>query len=324
MKKKEIFNKNFLPNRQEKLFLYDQYFKLFIKLYKNNLLPNKILLTGQSGLGKSTFAYHFINSILSDKEDYSYDFMNFTINPLNRSFRLINQQYHPNFYLIENFIDKQTIGIKQIKNMISYVNKTSYERKIKFILIDNAEYLNLHSVNALLKIIEEPPSNTFIIFIHNSSIKLIETLKSRCIEFKIFFSNQEKQKILDNLLIYYDLKIDINFLEKIKSFYDSPGTILNLIKLINEGVIDPNKADLINVISNLMEFNLKNKNNINLNLLQNIIELFFFKELKKTNNKYKISLNYSKVLKRLNFFRKYNIDMNNTFYEIKENIVHGE
>ena len=197
MQKNEIFNKDFLPIRQKKLFFYNQYFKLFIKLYKNNLLPNKILLTGQSGLGKSTFAYHFINSILSDKEDFSYDFMNFTINPLNRSFRLINQQYHPNFYLIENFIDKQTIGIKQVKNMITYVNKTSYERKIKFILIDNAEYLNLHSVNALLKIIEEPPLNTFIIFIHNSSIKLIETLKSRCIEFKIFFSNQEKQKILD-------------------------------------------------------------------------------------------------------------------------------
>ena len=323
MKKNEIFNKDFLPIRQKKLFFYNQYFKLFIKLYKNNLLPNKILLTGQSGLGKSTFAYHFINFILSDKEDFSYDFMNFTINPLNRSFRLINQQYHSNFYLIENFIHKRTIDIKQVKNMISYLNKTSFQKKIKFILIDNAEYLNLHSVNALLKIIEEPPSNTFIIFIHNSSIKLIETLKSRCIEFKIFFSNQEKQKILDNLLIYYDLKIDLNFLEKIKSFYDSPGTILNLIKLINEGVIDTNKTDLINVISNLMEFNLKNKNNINLNLLQNIIELFFFKEIKKNINKNKISLNYSNVLKRLNFFRKYNIDMNNTFYEIKENIVHG-
>jgi len=323
MQKNEIFNKDFLPIRQKKLFFYNQYFKLFIKLYKNNLLPNKILLTGQSGLGKSTFAYHFINFILSDKEDFSYDFMNFTINPLNRSFRLINQQYHSNFYLIENFIHKRTIDIKQVKNMISYLNKTSFQKKIKFILIDNAEYLNLHSVNALLKIIEEPPSNTFIIFIHNSSIKLIETLKSRCIEFKIFFSNQEKQKILDNLLIYYDLKIDLNFLEKIKSFYDSPGTILNLIKLINEGVIDPNKADLINVISNLMEFNLKNKNNINLNLLQNIIELFFFKEIKKNINKNKISLNYSNVLKRLNFFRTYNLDMNNTFYEIKENIVHG-
>ena len=32
-------------------------------------MPNKILLTGQSGIGKSTFAYHFINAILSDKEE---------------------------------------------------------------------------------------------------------------------------------------------------------------------------------------------------------------------------------------------------------------
>ena len=323
MNKKEIFNKYFLPSRQEKLFLYDQYFKLFTKLYKNNLLPNKILLTGQSGLGKSTFAYHFINSILSDKEDFSYDFMNYTINHLNKSFHLIYQQYHPNFYLIENFNDKQIIDIKQVKNMIIYVNKTTYEKKIKFILIDNAEYLNLSSVNALLKIVEEPPSNTFIIFVHNSSVKLIETLKSRCIEFKIFFSNQEKQIILKKLLTYHDLKIDINLLENIKSFYDSPGSILSLIKLINEGVIDMNNPNLISVISNLMEFILKNKNNTNLNLLQNAIELFFFQELKKTNNKNKISLNYSKVLKSLNFLRKYNIDMNNTFYEIKENIVHG-
>ena len=323
MKKKEIFNKKFLPNKQEKLFLYDKYFKLFIKLYKNNLLPNKILLTGESGLGKSTFAYHFINFILSDKEEFSYDSSNFTINSLNRAYRLINQQYHPNFYLIENFTDKQIIDIKQVKNMISFINKTSYEKKIKFILIDNAECLNLSSINALLKIVEEPPSNTFIIFIHNSSIKLIETLKSRCIEFKIFFSNQEKQIILKNLLTYYNLKIDLNLLEKIKSFYDSPGTILNLIKLIKGGVIDTNNLNLISVISNLMEFILKNKNNTNLNLLQNAIELFFFQELKKTNNKNKISLNYSKVINGLNFFRKYNIDMNNTFYEIKENIVHG-
>ncbi len=323
MKKKEIFTTDFLPNKQTKLFSYQQYFKLFIKLYKNNLLPNKILLSGQSGLGKSTFAYHFINFILSNKEDYSYDFTNFTINPLNRSFRLINKQYHPNFYLLENFPDKQSISISQVREMIGYLNKTNFEKKIKFILIDNAEYLNLHSVNALLKIIEEPNLNTFVIVIHNSSIKLVETLKSRCIEFKIFFSNQERQKILENLLVYYNLKIDINLFEKIKSFYNSPGIILNLVKLINEAVINLNNPNLIDIISNLMEFILKNKNNTNLNLLQNIIELFFFQELKKTNNKSRISLNYSKVLKSLNSFRKYNIDMNNTFYEIKENILHG-
>jgi DNA polymerase-3 subunit delta' len=323
MEKKEIFNNNFLPNKQEKLFLYEQHFNLFTKLYKNNLLPNKILLTGQSGIGKSTFAYHFINFILSDNEDCSYDCVNFTINPLNRSFQMVSKKYHPNFYLIENFNDKQIIDINQVKNMIGFVNKTTYEKKIKFILIDNSEYLNINSVNALLKIIEEPPSNTFVILIHNSSKRLIETLKSRCIEFKIFFSNQEKQIILKNLLTYFNLKIDINFIEKIISFYDSPGTILNLIKLINDGVIDMNNPNLIVIISNLMDFILNNKNNTNLNLLQNTIELFYFQELKKTNNKNKISLNFSKVLNVLNYFRKYNIDMNNTFYEIKENILHG-
>jgi len=323
MKKEEIFIKDFLPKRQEKLFLYSKYFKLFIKLYKNNLLPNKILFTGQSGLGKSTFAYHFINFVLSEKEHYSYDYDNFTINHLNRSFGLINQNCHPNFYLIENFYDKKNIDVKQIRNMINYVNKTSFCREIKFVLIDNAEYLNLHSVNALLKPVEEPTSNTFFIFIHNSSIKLKDTLRSRCIEFKINFTNEDKQKILEFLLTYYNLKFDKSELEEIKSFYDTPGIVLNFIKLINERVISSHKLNLMDVIFNLMEFNLKNKSNINLNLLQNCIELFFFKKIKKTSNKNKILFNYSKVIKQLNLLRKYNIDMNNTFYEIKENIVHG-
>jgi len=322
MEKKEIFIKRLISKRQEKLFLYDQYFNLFVKLYKKKLLPNKILLTGQSGLGKATFAYHFINSVLSENEDYSYDINKLLINPLNRSFRLINQNCHPNFYLIENFIDKQTIDVKQIRNMINYVNKTTYEKEIKFILVNNTEYLNIYSVNALLKIVEEPNLGTFFIFIHNSSFKLIETLKSRCIEFKIFFSNKEKQKILENLLMFHDLSINESLLDEIKSFYDSPGTVLNFIKLINNGIIDINKLNLINVIFNLMDFNLKNKNNTNLVLLQNFIELFFFNKLIKTNNKNKVLLNYSKVIKRLNLFKKYNIDMNNTFYEIKENIIH--
>ena len=323
MKKEEISIKELLPNKQEKLFLYDKYFELFVTLYKNNLLPKKILITGQSGIGKSTFAYHFINFLLSEKENYSYDYKNFTINHLNKTFGLIKKNFHPNFYLIENFIDKRNIDIKQIRNMINYVNKTSFNKQIKFVLIDNAECLNLHSVNALLKIVEEPTSNTFFIFIHNSSIKLTDTLRSRCIEFKINFTNQQKQKIIEFLLSYYNLRFDKKILEEIWCMHNSPGIVLNFIKLTNEIPIDPDKTNLLDIIFYLMEFNLKNKNNTNLDLLQNCIELFFYKKIKKYTNKNKILLNYSKVIKQLNLLKKYNIDMNNTFYEIKENIVHG-
>ena len=311
------------PNLQKNLYGFDNLFLDLKNLFDQNKLPNKILFSGQKGIGKCTLAYHLSNYILSINEIDPYNFEKKIINDANKSFKLVSNNSHPNFYLINLKDEKKSIGIEQVRKMINYTNMSSFNDGYKIILIDNVENLNLNSVNALLKIIEEPNNKVLFFLIHDIQKKIFDTFKSRCIEFKIFFSNQEKQKILENLLIYYDLKIDINQLEKIKSFYDSPGIILNLVKLINEAVIGVSNPNLIDVISNLMEFILRNKNNTNLNLLQNTIELFFFQELKKTNNKSKISLNYSKVLESLNSFRKYNIDMNNTFYEIKENIVHG-
>ena len=69
---------SFLPIHQTKLFYYDEYFNFFSDLYKKKLLPNKILLTGQSGIGKSTFAYHFITFIMSEGQDFSYDYNKIT------------------------------------------------------------------------------------------------------------------------------------------------------------------------------------------------------------------------------------------------------
>ena len=68
------------PINQLSLFGYENYFNSFIELYMKNKLSNVILLNGSKGIGKATFAYHFINSILSDKENCPYDFINFTIN----------------------------------------------------------------------------------------------------------------------------------------------------------------------------------------------------------------------------------------------------
>ena len=70
-------------NPANQLFLYGHHleFNNFIDLYKNKKLPNKILLSGEKGIGKSTLAYHIINRILSFDEDYSYDEKNFQIDP---------------------------------------------------------------------------------------------------------------------------------------------------------------------------------------------------------------------------------------------------
>ena len=49
------------PKKQLSLFGYEDYFYSFTKLYEKKEMPNCILLSGSKGLGKSTFAYHFIN-----------------------------------------------------------------------------------------------------------------------------------------------------------------------------------------------------------------------------------------------------------------------
>ena len=314
---------SFLPIHQTKLFYYDEYFNFFSDLYKKKLLPNKILLTGQSGIGKSTFAYHFINFIMSEGQDFSYDYNKFAINPLNKAFCLVNQLMHPNFFLVDNLVNKKNIDVKQVRNMINYANSTSFEKEIKFIKIDNAEYLNKHSLNALLKIIEEPNPGTYFFIIHNSSVQIAETLKSRCIEFKISFSNQFKQNILNNLTEFHNIELENKILDEIYNPHNSPGNTLNLIKLIQNFSINAENFNLKKLIGRLMELNLKNKNNINLNSLQNAVELFFLKEIRKSKNKSRILLNYSKSINNFNLLKKYNIDMNNMFYCIKENIIHG-
>ena len=128
-----------------------------------------MLFSGESGIGKSTFAYHLINYLFSKKEKFSYDINSCTINELNHSFSLVKQNIHPNFYLIDLLNNKQSIDIKQIRKMITYTNKTAFNEKVKFVLIDNIEFLNISSVNSLLKVIEEPNNNTYFILIHNSN-----------------------------------------------------------------------------------------------------------------------------------------------------------
>ena len=82
------------PKLQLNLFGYDKLFNSFAALYKKNKLPNVMLLSGSKGLGKSTFAYHFINFLLSHGEEGKYVVDNFKINSNNSSFKLIQQNIY--------------------------------------------------------------------------------------------------------------------------------------------------------------------------------------------------------------------------------------
>ena len=152
------------PNAQLNLFGYENHFKFFDSLHEKNRLPNSILLSGPKGLGKSTFTYHFINYLLSKGEKYNYDKEKFSIDQNNSTYKLIQNGTHANLFLLDATNNEENIKIEQIRKLLLFLNKSTYYKGLKIVLLDNAEYLNVNSSNALLKAIEEPSINTFFFY----------------------------------------------------------------------------------------------------------------------------------------------------------------
>ena len=64
---------------QQSLFGHYEIFDKFKNLHLIKKFPNKIILSGEKGIGKCTLAYHLINYTLSLNEDHSYDSKNYKL-----------------------------------------------------------------------------------------------------------------------------------------------------------------------------------------------------------------------------------------------------
>ena len=305
------------PMRQLILYGYEKYFNFFVDLIRKKKLPNNILFSGQGGLGKATLSYHLINFILSNEENSKYSLNNLSISQDNPSYKLLCNNIHPNFRLISNYSSQKEIRIEQIRDLISFINKSSYKSDLKIILIDNAENLNLNSSNALLKILEEHQNNTFFFIIHNNSCKISETIKSRCMEFKFFFSQHEKKKIFLNLMNQHKISYDIeNLIDNL--FFDSPGNLLNhLVTLDSEG--NNSSKDTLDIIKFFMKKYNLDKNPDYLNYISLFIEKFYNDIcLRKHDTLQNCLFNYIKILKLLNNMKKLNLNEKDTFLTVND------
>ena len=71
-----LLENKFDPINSLQLIALNNYFSDFVKLHKKQKLPKVILLTGDKGIGKFTFAFHLINYIFSKKTSIKYDHSN--------------------------------------------------------------------------------------------------------------------------------------------------------------------------------------------------------------------------------------------------------
>ena len=96
------------PMNSLQLFGFNKEFGKFLHIYDKNKLPKVILLTGDKGIGKFTFIFHFINYIISANSEYPYNKENFLINSENLGYKRLISNTEQNF----NYIGSLNPGAK--------------------------------------------------------------------------------------------------------------------------------------------------------------------------------------------------------------------
>ena len=131
------------------------------------------LFHGPSGVGKLETAKFFSRKILCES----------SVPPCENclSCKKFNSRTHSDFLEISIIDDKKKGRIETIrKEVLPRVYQKANEGISKVFLFDGADHMTLASFNSLLKVIEEPPPNTFFIFLTSNLYSIPITILSRC------------------------------------------------------------------------------------------------------------------------------------------------
>ena len=140
---------------------YSSLIENFKSRCSNGNLSHAQLISGEDGIGKSILAEILGKLILNGD--------------LNREYvDIIN--YKPS---------KASFGVDDVREIIDEVNKKPFEGDKKVIIIHQGNKLTIQAQNALLKTIEEPPTEVYIIILCESLELILDTIKSRCEIYKL-------------------------------------------------------------------------------------------------------------------------------------------
>ncbi len=303
----------FNPKETTELFGHREKFLFLRSLLLQNNLPNVLLISGEKGIGKSTLINHLMYFYFNK---INYDENKNILNSRDIFHRNFIDNIFPNiFYLNGN--DFKRTKIEDIRKLKSDLLKKPINSLKRFIILDDVDSFNISSLNALLKIIEEPSKNNYFILINNKSSPLPDTIKSRCLEIKLLLNDKERDSIISSLIEFFDQKtiIDKN-LVKI-----TPGNFLKFNYLLNEKKIDINDNFLIN-LNKILHLYKKEKSSFYKDLSIFLGEYFI--QNKKCNNfidDKNLIKSRSFLIKNINDFFVYNLNQNTLINSIEENFI---
>ena len=144
----------------------------------NNFLHHAYLISGRKGAGKSLLANRLATQVLCHSIE---DILCGECHSCNLS----ELENHPDFHTLKILPEKKLIGINQIHELRNKLYESAFLGKNKAIILPHLEKISLDGLNAFLKILEEPPENTYFFLVSDFLKQVPMTIQSRCFDIKV-------------------------------------------------------------------------------------------------------------------------------------------
>jgi DNA polymerase-3 subunit delta' len=143
---------------------------VFSKSLSNDRVAHACIIIGPDGIGKSILAMHMAAALLCTGSNKPCGKCN--------SCSKAEKNIHPDIKVIAS--SKRSIGIDEVRDFIEEMYMKPYEGTRKVFIIKGAGTMTVQAQNAILKTLEEPPSDCVIIMLSESTEGLLDTILSRC------------------------------------------------------------------------------------------------------------------------------------------------
>ena len=303
----------FNPKKTLKLFGLDNEFNFLKNLLLKEKLPKVLLLSGKKGSGKYTLVNHLMFFFFDKK---NYDLNSRQIIDENFIYHQLLENTFPNIIYL-NGLDYKNAKIENIRELKNQLLKSPLSDNKRFVIFDDVECFNNNSLNALLKIIEEPSEKNYFILINNNSKSLLETIKSRCLEIKIILSSKKKDIIKSSLFDYFNQKMIFN-----NNLLDiSPGNLLKFNYIITQHDIRLEDGYIIN-LGIILDLFKKEKDPHYRDLLLFLTEYYFSSiKFKKMNDNHDVNEKRTYIIKNINDFFLYNMNQKTLINSIESTLL---
>ena len=161
---------------------------MLLSAYRSEKPPHAFLLVGPKGIGKATLAYRMARFVLAHPDAAASEVRAATslaIGPQHPVARRMTAKAHPGLLVIERTpnekgVMRQQIAVDDVRRTVKFFGTTAGEGGWRVAVVDAVDELNRFGANALLKVLEEPPTRSLLLLVCHSPARVLPTLRSRC------------------------------------------------------------------------------------------------------------------------------------------------